>query len=387
MKPFGVQIGNAKPVHGAGLGLGAFMRPAGNTAPGGNTGPTIPPFTDFVLSAGLFNLNPVGYGGGAVLRNTNIQTSNFLLDSPYLPNYSSLTGFEINRLNDQSASANRFNAGTGNPSLILTSPTVVAGAGTAGANGALTYFGQTNERYSAVYEGSTDPGAEGVYWNGTDWLIRRFGDSQYSSTDDVPYPWLVTTWVEQNGALPVPTVTQGTPDTAIIGFDGVDDQLVTTSPVFSGGSQQGTIYVYYKDNTGSSNGALLQLGDDVSAVEINLSGGTIIAEITSATSAVNSKEYAVPDTNWHFVAFGFDTTKPIPEEQTVLYIDGVESTTTGSAGDINSELVGDYVGTTGLNIAGNRCIEGQVLGWAVKNVLDTPAQMEAMRLWVEGIPK
>lgn len=348
-----------------------------------NSGPVIPAFEDFVASWGLFNLNPVGYSGGQAFENDNEDSPLFLTNSPYLPDYSVVTNFDVLDLFDQSTENNNFVDGTNNPSLILTSPTVVAGAGTAEANGTLTYFGLTNGRYSAVYEGSGDVESAGVYWTSSEWRIIGSLPFRYSSTEDVPYPWEVTTWTLDTGSLPVPTVTQGTPQTAIIGFDGVDDQLVTTENVFAGGSQQGTIYcLFYYDNSD----APLFVTNAININEnvgIYTSGGQLFGFAKS--NVFDNSKIETLTVGWHFVAFGFDTTQAIAANQTVMYVDGVLASPINSD-DLADALLGDNLGYMGIDADGNKG-PYQLLGIAVKNVLDTPEQMEAMRLWVESIPK
>lgn len=55
MKPVGVQMGNAKPVFGTGLGPGAFMRPAGNRAAGGAN---LPDFSTALVAVAMWGLVP-----------------------------------------------------------------------------------------------------------------------------------------------------------------------------------------------------------------------------------------------------------------------------------------------------------------------------------------
>lgn len=86
---------------------------------------------------------------------------------------------------------------------------VIAGAGTSTANGTVQYDGELNSKPSYVYTVGDDPQVEGCYWDVTltdQWVIGTNAD--YFSTDDVDYPWQVTTWQADNGTLPVPTVTR-----------------------------------------------------------------------------------------------------------------------------------------------------------------------------------
>lgn len=84
---------------------------------------------------------------------------------------------------------------------------LVAGAGTEAANGYYTKRGTSNGKGYFTLLGMPSHQVEGgVSWDGSIWVIyNAAGQLQYQSTDDVAYPWLVTTWTLVNGANPVPT--------------------------------------------------------------------------------------------------------------------------------------------------------------------------------------
>lgn len=90
---------------------------------------------------------------------------------------------------------------------VLTNlPIVVAGAGTAAADGTYAYSGTANGKNQY-----THPIAGTITWDGVDrWKISDADPYWYYSLDDVATPDLCTTWVaDVDGSNPVPTVTEG----------------------------------------------------------------------------------------------------------------------------------------------------------------------------------
>lgn len=90
---------------------------------------------------------------------------------------------------------------------------LVAGAGTSAANALYTFrnvdgnghpsYNINGEPDSDIFKAiHNDNGAGGIYWRILD------DDVYYYSTDNVAFPWLVTTWVQDIGDSPVPTVTE-----------------------------------------------------------------------------------------------------------------------------------------------------------------------------------
>jgi len=89
--------------------------------------------------------------------------------------------------------------------LIPPSSVLVSGAGTTSSNGTYTLSGQENGKNRYV------SGSNVINWDGSNWLIYEFvelEDVAYISSDDVEFPWQVTTWSEANGSVPNPTVTK-----------------------------------------------------------------------------------------------------------------------------------------------------------------------------------
>lgn len=78
-------------------------------------------------------------------------------------------------------------------------------AGSLDTWGAYVPYGTANGKTSYVVSG-TDPTANGCYWNGSAWLIRKSSATKYSSTNNTTYPWQATFSVG-TGTSPAPTLT------------------------------------------------------------------------------------------------------------------------------------------------------------------------------------
>jgi hypothetical protein len=97
-------------------------------------------------------------------------------------------------------------------SPVNTSNVCVSGAGSANANNTYTYDGIGANGRPIYRNGLTFPSDATVNWTLTNqWEIRGDGFAlvYYFSTDNVAYPWLVTTWQVSGGNSPVPTVVEG----------------------------------------------------------------------------------------------------------------------------------------------------------------------------------
>lgn len=87
------------------------------------------------------------------------------------------------------------------PSSVL-----VSGAGTSAVNGTYLVDGTFNGKTRYTLVGGVT-GTNSIAWYGTTWQIVSTA-GQYTSFDDVAYPWLVTSWLTSGGSNPVPTVTE-----------------------------------------------------------------------------------------------------------------------------------------------------------------------------------
>jgi hypothetical protein len=87
---------------------------------------------------------------------------------------------------------------------------VVSGAGTAAVNGIYTVTGESvGKPYYNLAGSNADQSA--ITWDNGYWTIwGPENESQYSSTDDVAFPWQVTTWSGDDGGPPMPTLTPAT---------------------------------------------------------------------------------------------------------------------------------------------------------------------------------
>lgn len=85
---------------------------------------------------------------------------------------------------------------------------IISGAGTGGANGTWICNGSSNGKPSYGLDGR-DPVLYSIKWVSTSWRIAVNGLDVYRSTDNVAFPWLVTTWIlRPDGANPLPVTTQ-----------------------------------------------------------------------------------------------------------------------------------------------------------------------------------
>jgi hypothetical protein len=90
--------------------------------------------------------------------------------------------------------------------LIAPSNVLVSGAGTSAVNGAYLVDGTFNGKTRYTLVGGVT-GTNSIAWYGTTWQIVST-TGQYTSFDNVAYPWLVTSWLTSGGSNPVPTVTE-----------------------------------------------------------------------------------------------------------------------------------------------------------------------------------
>jgi hypothetical protein len=93
---------------------------------------------------------------------------------------------------------------TAAPSSVL-----VSGAGSDFVNGIYTLTGEIDGKPYYNLPASSDADRSAISWSINQWIIWGDGnESQYSSTDDVEFPWQVTTWIGEGGGPPLPIVTE-----------------------------------------------------------------------------------------------------------------------------------------------------------------------------------
>jgi len=91
---------------------------------------------------------------------------------------------------------------------------IVAGGGRAVLNGTYTERGILNNKpyYNLIGEADNNNfagGATGIYWTGSQWQVSLNGSPDYSSNDDVAFPWLAA-FIVAVGLSPAPILTPTT---------------------------------------------------------------------------------------------------------------------------------------------------------------------------------
>lgn len=90
------------------------------------------------------------------------------------------------------------------PSNVL-----VSGAGSFGVNGVYTYTGEFNGKPYYNLPTFSDVDRNSISWYGSQWIIWGDGlESQYSSEDNVDFPWQITSWTGEDGGPPYPVATE-----------------------------------------------------------------------------------------------------------------------------------------------------------------------------------
>lgn len=85
---------------------------------------------------------------------------------------------------------------------------VVTGAGSIAVNGNYTARGTSSGKPYYNLETYPDNISQySIYWDGVNWIITDITDSVYYAAESVATPDLVTTWIQDTGLAPVPTVT------------------------------------------------------------------------------------------------------------------------------------------------------------------------------------
>jgi hypothetical protein len=93
--------------------------------------------------------------------------------------------------------------------LIPPSSVLVSGAGSGVVNGIYTETGENNGKKYYNQSGFSVIDQLAISWSGVEWIIHDdIGDGFYASTDDVEFPWQVTSWAATNGEEPTPTVAE-----------------------------------------------------------------------------------------------------------------------------------------------------------------------------------
>jgi hypothetical protein len=203
-------------------------------------------------------------------------------------------------------------------SPVNTSNVCVSGAGSANANNTYTYDGIGANGKPIYRNGLTFPQDATVNWSfSNQWEIRGDGFAlvYYFSTDNVAYPWLVTTWQVSGGSSPVPTVVEGN---CVAGSPSVTPTL-TASRTPSITPTQTITPTLTATRTPSTS---------VGAPNVVTSGSLLYVD------AGNTLSYPGSGTNW------FD----LLNNATSSLINGPTFTSAGTTSSINLDGTNDYLG-------------------------------------------
>jgi len=92
---------------------------------------------------------------------------------------------------------------------VGSSSVLVSGAGSEEVNGTYTLRGESSGKPYYNLSGENDEVENSSISYDSEWRIYNSGgDIEYKSDENVEFPWQITTWTDENGAQPVPTVTE-----------------------------------------------------------------------------------------------------------------------------------------------------------------------------------
>lgn len=226
------------------------------------------------------------------------------------------------------------------------------------------------------------------------------GSEDISFTGSAPYPLnyaginpantpplLVNTWADQNGntndltqaaaARPVLDAT-----TEFASFDGTQTGLAGAGVLYPDTNQSrvGTIYIVFKaGDLASGLTILLETGtgaaDQAKRISIAMTAGVLTASVYDATAVVclaNSKSKTISDTNWHILAFTWNTDAAAGSAQTGLKVDNSTSgVTSPSSADVSALRMGFDVPNVGArNNAAERFFTGSMRHVICRTVQD-----------------
>jgi hypothetical protein len=355
--------------------------------------PPLPAFSNVVLAVALTNFNPVGYAAGVSVLYTDSAASQgeaaLTEIAPYpinwqqiietkIPPYLVDTWYDQNELNDLVQSS------TARPTLQITTPVIVSGAGTSAANGTYTYRGQAFGRaYYNLVGQLDDPTSAAMVWNGdAAWNIYDIGGANVlyqSSNGDVAFPWLAV-FAPFDGSSPAPTVTAGTQQ-GQIQFNGTNSGLLSSGALYSGGSATGTVYGWIQPESLIETGIIFETNTfadrahTIKQVSIRMVAGVLTASVfdqTAITALPNSKAVTLATTDPIFITFQWDTAVATPSLQTTLLINNAA---TGVSSPASADLSGLLIGDATLNVGARNNANSSFLTanmWALiaKNVVD-----------------
>jgi hypothetical protein len=188
----------------------------GPAGPAGSVGPTGPQGPQGIPGTGIEVLTTQGdllYRGASTGQRLPIGTAGQILkvSSGGIPEWGAPPASGVSSVNGQTGAVTITAASidaaedfhTHNFSDIQVNGVFISGAGDASANGPYLYSGDFGDR--GAYHKDKD---SLIYWDGSAWMISVNGDDRYTSTQDVSFPYQVTSWsvLPGSGTAPAPTV-------------------------------------------------------------------------------------------------------------------------------------------------------------------------------------
>lgn len=360
--------------------------------------PALPSFTSVVGAWGLHNFNPVGYSAGNALQAAGDNQSDvavFDAIAPYPadivdianPSQWGAPPYALQLWYDQNGNANNLNPGPTSPTLQITTPVVVSGAGTSAANGTYTYRGQDGNGFSFYTLTGTNPLVSAISFDsGNGWwsMFAANGDELYHGNNGVSFPWQDLWDAAVLGTLPVPTVSAGT-QTGELDFNGTSTGLATAANVTLG-VQTATIYVRFKSGSLAETSVVFESGSgstaNKGAISIRMVGGILTASVSDQTAVVallNTRVKTISDSNWHVATITIDTTQSAANQVKLL----VDNSATGVTATITSDLASENLTTSKFNVgarngAASAFFTGSLTDLLVYNIAQTPTQTTAM---------
>ena len=162
-------------------------------------------------------------------------------------------------------------------------------------NGVYTYFDTFNGKPRYQKPNRDDPvgTTDDVYWNGSQWeIFACMGDPLYSSTEDVAYPWLVTTWTEENGTGSLVFTESPAPSPLSNYYDLPERYLWAKIAVAAGAPKSEAAYISLPKNYAWSDIYNAVSGDIAnSAVVVSGSGSTVVNGTYTYRGQYSGKPY------------------------------------------------------------------------------------------------
>lgn len=303
--------------------------------------PSLPDFENVIAAYGLNNFNPVGYpaaNGVNAAGQDDASDAAFREVAPHPLDWNALAAFGapflVNVWDDQNSQANNLTQhGGARPTLQITTPVVVSGAGTAAANGTYTYRGQfldnDSDRTKAFYVLAEQPTSENnsaVAYVDSAWKVTASDSGTlYHSADNTSFPWQAAAFTEDSGDSPAPTVAAGTQSGEIV-FDGVISGLQSSNNLTLNTAT--TIYCFFKLGAADASGVLFEIGPSPLSTDGGLSAiftaGVLQVAVydDSTVGDLRGKVKTVGDTDWHLLTIVIDTAAAGLDNQVLMWLDG-----------------------------------------------------------------